>query len=62
MAHKLAWPKITLENCHNNASCLTEVVFGGRHERKIEAIGEHNLSIVGGNWEGIIGDRLSRQA
>ena len=21
---------------------------------------EHNLSIIGGNWEGIIGDRLSR--
>ena len=29
-------------------------------ERKVEAIGEHNLSIVGGNWEGIIGDRPSR--
>ena len=27
-----------------------------------EAIGEHNLSIIGGNWEGIIGDRLSRWA
>ena len=35
--------------------------FGGRHERTVDAIGEHNLSIVGGNWEGIlIGDRLSR--
>ena len=32
------------------------------HERKVEAIGEHNLSIVGGNREGIIGDRLSRRA
>ena len=31
--------------------------FGGRHERKV---GEHNLSIVGGNWKGIIGDWLSR--
>ena len=27
--------------------------FGNRHERTIS----HNLSIVGGNWEGIIGDR-----
>ena len=32
------------------------------HERKVEAIGEHNLSIVSGNWEGIIGDNLSRRA
>ena len=29
-------------------------------ERKVEAIGKRiKLSIVGGNWEGIIGDRLS---
>ena len=31
--------------------------LGGRHERKSKLyIGEHNLSIVGGNWEGIIGE------
>ena len=35
--------------------------FRGGHERKVEAMGEHNFkhSRSGGNWEGIIGDRLS---
>ena len=54
MAHKAS-----LEKDHFPANMLVEEHCssgGGRHE----TIGEHNLSIVGGNWEGIIGDRLSR--
>ena len=35
--------------------------FGGRYEERLR-IDEHNSSIVGGNWEGIIGDGLNRGA
>ena len=56
--------KITIEDCHNNMPrrrALHGVLFRAL-EVGAEAIGEHNLSILGGNWEGIIGDRLSRPA
>ena len=41
------------------ASCLEEESIAW-HPLQGFGVGEHNLSIVGGNWEGIIGDGMSR--
>ena len=65
MAHKASLAKghfPAIEDCLNNilVALKKSILFGALEGRKIETIGEHNLSIVGGNWEGIIGDRLNR--
>ena len=51
MAHKASIAKEHLEDCHNMMKSIAW--HPRRHERKVEAIDEHNLSIVGGNREDI---------
>ena len=62
MAHKASLTKPVIELKFLLAALKKSIAwrplhdFGGRYE----TISEHNLSTIGGNWEGIIGDRLSR--
>ena len=54
MVHKASLSLSAIEEQHCMASS------SGLRKRKVEAICEHNLSIVGGNWERTTGVRLSR--
>ena len=64
MDHKASLSKDhfpAIEDCDSMLVALKKsITFCARQERAVEAIREHKLSIVGGNWKGIIGDRLSR--